>query len=385
MTSKRCQPIPVLFVLPSLATGGAEMQTVDLINGLARAGFRPHLFCFEPGTALQTRLDGSVVTQHFAPRRHRFDMSAGRAIGRVIEQHDIQVVYCTLMLALFYGWLGVRCSTQRPPIVSAIHTTLNRSRKADVLDVLVYQWILRTCRKIVFACWAQREHWCDRFPAIRDNSVAVYNGIDAQHFSRSAVHDEAARVREALRLPEGPLLLHVGAFRPEKGHRILVDALRILRERGAAVNVVFAGDGNLRPEIEQHVASLGLTEYTRFLGVVSDIRPLLAIADLSVQPSTAETFSMAMLESFAMETPMVATDVGGTRELVVPQRTGYLVRPGDPQALADELERALADKTSWPSLGQAGRMKVMGGFQRQQMIDGIAAILNDVVSNAKSS
>lgn len=94
---------------------------------------------------------------------------------------------------------------------------------------------------------------------------------------------------------------------------------------------------------------------------------------------------MAMLESFAMETPMVATDVGGTRELVVPQRTGYLVRPGDPQALADELERALADKTSWPSLGQAGRMKVMGGFQRQQMIDGIAAILNDVVSNAKSS
>jgi glycosyltransferase involved in cell wall biosynthesis len=133
---------------------------------------------------------------------------------------------------------------------------------------------------------------------------------------------------------------------------------------------VFAGDGILRPAIAEQVQSMGLKNQVRFLGSVADVRPLLGLADLSVIASTAvETFSIAMLESMSMEVPLVATDIGGTSEAVIPDITGFLVPPDNVTALSLAILSAMTDERRLKNFGVHARQNVIDHFSSQVMVD----------------
>ena len=115
--------------------------------------------------------------------------------------------------------------------------------------------------------------------------------------------------------------------------------------------LVLAGDGDQRPALEQQTAWLGID--VRFLGAEAEVGPLLARADVVVLPSLHEGMSNAVMEAMAAGRPIVATDVGGTAELL--DGRGILVPPGDPLALADAIERLLTDPAFASRLGGRAR------------------------------
>jgi glycosyltransferase involved in cell wall biosynthesis len=136
-----------------------------------------------------------------------------------------------------------------------------------------------------------------------------------------------------------PVVLCVANLKPYKGHRYLLDAAGMLRSRGYDITLLCAGEGSERVELERQADRLGVD--ARFLGPRTDIDRLLARADAFVLPSLTEGLSNAVMEAMAAGRPVVATDVGGTGELI--SGRGILVPPSDAPALADALERVLTD------------------------------------------
>ena len=297
-----------LFVLPSLARAGAESQLIGLVNGLGPAIEYKGVFCFDSNIDQRSKLAADVEFFHYA-RRFKFDIYPIHQLARVIDEKKIDVVHCTLPISLFMAWCASRWSQRKPMLIATLHTTLNQSVKAEWFDHLFYKRLLSRCDAVVCVCYAQFDYWKGKFPFLTKNGCVIHNGIDVDYFVPAAENDEKRELRRRLDVNvEGKIIVHVAAFRPEKGHSILIGAFKTVLRRFPCAVLIFAGDGPLRGATEKLVREESLSANVRFLGNVTDVRPVVRAADVSVLASTAvETFSMAMLESLAMEVPMVAT------------------------------------------------------------------------------
>jgi len=296
------------------------------------------------------------------------------------------LVHCSLQIALFMGWMAVNQSKQKPPLIVALHTTINRNLKADLFDWFVYQWMMRSCKKVICVCETQRLHWQKKFPFLNRLTEVVFNGVDIEHFSPLAITEHANQLRSELKISDDvQIVCHIAGFRPEKGHLILLDAFEQLVKKQQKVMLIFAGDGALRSLVEETAEAKGLLANVRFLGAVPDVRPVLALSDLVVIASVAESFSIAMLESMAMEVPLLATDVGGTREAVINGKTGFLVPANDKQALEDGLLAALNNPQQLKQMGQDARQFVVERFTYQEMVLKTNELLINVIRDNQSA
>jgi len=140
------------------------------------------------------------------------------------------------------------------------------------------------------------------------------------------------------------------------------------------------GDGPLRGILEHQVGSLGLAGRVELLGEREDVAAFLDEAACVVLPSRIEGFSYVLLEAMARGVPCIATAVGGTPDLIESGRSGLLVRPEDPQALADAITTVLADPVQAGRLGEAARRRVATEFSRERMITQTVEAYRAVVS-----
>ncbi len=371
----------VLFVVPSLRQGGAEMQVVRLVNRLDAQAFEAHLLYYDEGEALLELVDRSKVAVHALRKQGRLDFGVVSAMAQVIDAHRIEVVHCTIQYSLLLAWLARRKAAAKPRLVCAIHTTVNRTALYELFDRTLYRWMLRSADTVIFVCRSQLRYWLNRCPELEPKARVVFNGIDTAVFD-PALPNGGAEARTELGIPAGALVVTcVAAFRPEKGHDKLLRAFAAAAAGLPETYLVLAGDGPTRPAARQLAAELGISERVKFPGPVTNVRRLLAGSDVTVLASTAvETFSIAMLESMAMAVPMVATDMGGTREAVLEGETGLLVPPGDVGALARALTRILGDPDLRARLGRDARTLVVNRFTEEKMVRETEQVLQQAAS-----
>ena len=324
-----------LIIVPSLKRAGAETQAIDLANGLSSSGHDVHLCSFEPQLDQRERLSEAVHFHHVR-RKAKYDLSLIAGIAAIIDRENIEVIQGVLQFAVLVAWLAAKRSARRPPVVAAIHTTTNRGLKEELQDRLLYRWILGRLPAVVFVCNFQRDYWVKKYPGLQSLSRVVHNGIDISRFRRSDFALSAQDLRAKLGIPEGAFVFScIAAFRPEKAHRLLIDAFSSLP---GDTYLILAGDGAERPGIEAAVHAAGLDDRVFFLGNVADVRPVIVASISTVLPSTSvETFSMAMLESMALEVPMIATTIGGLGEAIIHRVTGLLCPPGDAASLGMQM------------------------------------------------
>lgn len=162
--------------------------------------------------------------------------------------------------------------------------------------------------------------------------------------------------------PDLPTIVCVANFRPEKGHRVLLRALAIVRREISDVSLVLLGDGPLRDELAALADSLSIADAVRFEGSVEDVWPYLARSTLFCLPSLSEPLGIAIMEAMAGGVPVVASAVGGIPELVRHDETGRLAPPGDAGALARELLRLLRSPLDCERLASAA-LRVSSNWQ----------------------
>lgn len=167
---------------------------------------------------------------------------------------------------------------------------------------------------------------------------------------------------------------------PVKGlNRLLQSVATLLKGRGE-IRLEIAGSGPLRGELERLAVELGIASSVTFLGWRQDIGRAMSGWDVYVQTSLDEGIGVSVLEAMAAGLPVVATDVGGTSELVVHGETGLLVPASNPGRLAEVLEALLRDEPARQRMGEAGRRRAYERFGAKQMAERISALYSTLLA-----
>jgi glycosyltransferase involved in cell wall biosynthesis len=215
---------------------------------------------------------------------------------------------------------------------------------------------LRSCERVVAVSDFTRRHVIQHGGADPDRVKAVLNSIPpfetAAEGSRAAVRNELG-----IGLDERVAGL-VARFHESKGQRESVEAFSDCAERFPRSRLLLVGDGPLRAELEQRVASLGLSGRVIFTGNRRDVPALLSAMDIFVHPSYEDPCPLAVLEAQAAGLPVVAFADGGIPEIVANEESGLLSPTGDVRLLAANLSRLLSDPTAAQRLGAEGVQRV---------------------------
>lgn len=215
-----------------------------------------------------------------------------------------------------------------------------------------------------------RAPWLGRLPG-----RVVYNGYDTHRFAANAEAGALFRARYGL-APDRLLALTTSTLEPSKGHAVALDALARARTAGHPATYLVIGEGPLAKDLESHAERAGVpTILTGFLGP-EDLIAALSAADLYLHPSLEEIFPNAVGEAMSCGRAVVASDVGGTVELLgADGRTGVLTPPGDVAALAAAIIRLASDSHLRQRLGAAGRERIEREFPLSRMVERYESIV----------
>jgi len=211
----------------------------------------------------------------------------------------------------------------------------------------------------------------------------IPNGVDSVAFS-PATTEERKALRVRFDLPTDRLLCaFVGRLTRQKNPELLIEAWSHCAPPQASL--VFAGDGPLRARLEQRAGSLPTAGQIRFTGVIADVAALVRATDLVVLPSSAEGMSNSMLEAMACGVPVIATDVGGNREVLDGSgKAGWLVPTDTPEALAEAIMAAMGSAELRREVGAAARAVVLERYDIDRVASQHLSLYADLFSRSAS-
>lgn len=200
-----------------------------------------------------------------------------------------------------------------------------------------------------------------KFFEIRTTKIAtIYNGIDASTFAKAV---DFISVRQQLNLSLGvKVVICIANFFFKKGHKVLIEAASTVVKNYSNVKFLFVGDGPLRNELVALVTLLDLNGHIDFLGFRRDIPEILGISDIFVLPSLWEGLPLALLEAMATGKAVVASNVLGNSEVVLPNKTGILTPPKDSDALAKAIIYLIEHPEIAQDMGRLARERVATHF-----------------------
>lgn len=270
--------------------------------------------------------------------RHSFDPKIWGSLRQLVRERQIDIVHAHDYKTDFLVWALARVES-----VIALSTAHGWSRSsAREYGYYFADKILLSRYPAVIAVSEPIRQTLIRFGARPERVKRILNAIDPDAFRRTPGVRE--NVRRELSIPDDASIVgSVGRLERVKRYDILLDAVAMLRKPAF---VVIAGDGTCRADLQNQAHRLGLGDRVRLLGVRSDAKEIHQAFDVYVQSSETEGVSNAVLEAMALETPVVATAVGGTGELIDDGVHGLLVQKNDANALALAIQRTLDDPTA---------------------------------------
>lgn len=361
---------PAIFLLGTLEIGGSETKFVRLANRLRASGMPVHIAYLRPPDALLDMIDG-VPTIHLE-QTGKWSQRAYRNLRDYVQKHSIRSIVNVNLYPLTYS-VPLTVFNKRAGITNivSINTSEIRSRR-DRAFMLLYGRLLRSVDKLVFGSTLQMESWVSEFRLPARRSAVLYNGVDGQYFSSTAISRARIQVREELGIPSDAFVIAcVSQFRPEKGQKNLIRAVGELQDKhDLRPFVLLVGDGAERQAIADRVNASRLNGRVIFAGAVPDVRPYLEASDLFVLPSTAvETFSNAALEAAAMGVPAVISDLGGAREMFPESSSGVVYRRNSVKELSTILAAKVRAGQPAQEMRAAVRKEILDRFDVRRMTD----------------
>ena len=340
------EPVGVLHLVHQFAAGGAEGQLLARLRGHPE-GFRPVVACLQKAGPLLDEV--KLPVEEFPLRGSIAQVDSAQIVVRLaafMEREGVQLVHANDHYSNLLAVPAAKLVRAR-----VICSRLDLRRWAFRAQRLAETLAFRGADAVMVNTDGARE-LCIREDGVPASKVyVVHNGIDLAAF------DAAARMDPGV--PAGrPTIAVVANLHASKGHLDLIEAIARLRAEARDVLVLCAGEGAMRPVLEQQIAFHGLRENVLLLGHRRDVPALLARAQVACAPSHEEALSSAIIEAMAASLPVVATETGGTIELLREGESGLFVPPRTPLALAERLLALLRDPQRARALGAVGRRRV---------------------------
>ncbi|RZB30129.1 MAG: hypothetical protein SRB1_02409 [Desulfobacteraceae bacterium Eth-SRB1] len=190
--------------------------------------------------------------------------------------------------------------------------------------------------------------------ASEDKFSVVHSGVDLDRFSNTSV--DSAAMKRRLGIPDGNLVVGTtGRLTHVKGHRYLIEAAEKIVSSRPDTTFVLLGDGELSGELKSMTSMLGIEENVKFLGWRPDVAEVMSIFDIFVLPSLNEGMGRVLVEAMALGKPIVASNVGGIRDLVVDGKNGFLVPAGDVETMVVKINNLLESMEKREKMGECGK------------------------------
>ncbi len=356
----RVREYTVLHANETGCTGGAETVFLELASGLDPARFRSLAWIPEDGW-LHTNLRKRGVETLLVPPKGKRDYRPLVAMARLVRKEKIDLIHSHLPDQNFYSSL-VGALVDCPTVVT-YHGALEGSGVRNAVKL----WVTRRAAAAVVAV---SEHLAEElraagFPA--EKVECIHNGVDMERFRLFP----CGHLRRELGCDRDTALIGMVANeRHGKGYDVYVRAARKIADAIPKSHFLAAGeiDPGSAERLSALVHELSLQDRFSFLGFREDMPEILNDLDVFVLSSFSEGFSLATVEAMAVGKPVVVTRSGGPEEILTDGRTGCLVPPGDPNALADKVCGLLRNPGQARTLGENGRRAVAGRFSLQAMI-----------------
>lgn len=369
----------VCVLTESFSHGGTERQFTELVTRLDRQKYNVRLACLNRAGPLyeQVRAAGLPVAEF--PLRGWLNGKTARSAWewvRLLRLEKIDLVhtfdlYTDIFSAPLARFGGV------PVLITSLRQMMSayspRQRRA-----------LRRSFQLSDCVIANSQRVGDSLVADEGLSAArvrvLYNGVDLERF-----HPNGSRLSARERLGWGRDGLLVGVIcnlRPEKDHRTLLDAVPQVVRRAPRVHFLIVGTGSLEGHLRRYAEQKQLLSHVSFLGDRSDIPEILEAVDLAVLPTLLESMPNVVLEAMSAGRPIIASDVGGCRELIGTGRTGMLVPPRDPRILAEEIVRLLEQPSLREEMGQAARRRAEEKFDFSRAVKHLEEIYDDMLERS---
>jgi glycosyltransferase involved in cell wall biosynthesis len=349
------RPRRIALVIGQLSIGGAERQLSELVARIDRERFEPVVYGLADGT------EGfrSAVEKTGVPVRMIGSRGVRRAyrLADALRRDSVDLVHSWLFIANSYAWMA-RLLGAAAPLVTSARNCKSQGKLHHVLNVAAFRGSVR----IVVNSARVGEYVVRHYGAPRKRLCVIYNGVDTRRFCPAATKGE------------GPLtVMTAGRFVPQKNPLLFLEAAVRLSRKLPDTRFVMLGDGPQRSLVAERAAAAGLAACLELPGERADAEAWFQRADVFWLTSAWEGLPNAVLEAMACGVPVVATDVGGTRELFNSGVEGFLLRPGDAEGFVSSSQTLLQDNDRRARMGGAARERALQ-FSISRMVQAMAAV-----------
>ena len=373
--------IRVVELLATGSSGGAQEHLYNLVTRVDRARYDVSVLSLSGGPGVR-RLERTGVSVCVLD-----DMSDEEAIAAVaahLAAVDADVVHNHMYRAEVVGtqaaWALAASGRRRPFVVGTVHSSRIRSEEdRDLIRRLTPRMdhLVAVSRAIVRKLEDEGR--------VGAPISLIYNGVDLARYSEQAA---CPTLLSEYQIPAGaPIVGVVARLEAEKGHPTLLEAWPAVLGAAPDARLLVVGEGSQRELLEAQASSLGLLDgrssSITFTGRRDDVPAVTAALDVAVLPSYREAQGLSILEAMALSRPVVASAVGGIPEMIDDGRTGLLVPPHDPGALAAAIVKLIENPDLAARIGRAGHDLVHERFCVEQMVRAVETIYDEAVADER--
>jgi len=360
--------LTVLFLITDLAMDGAQRQLLELVRRLDKNCFRAVVLTLRPGGPMEREFKAIPGSRLIClERKGKYDFLCLFKVSRILRRMRVEVVQPFLTPATLFGLLPALLFRTPVKIVTERAGPGNKNTGLGYrLYLKVEDFLSRFADWAVPNSEAGREYLIQR--GIKPSRIRViHNGINLSRLT--ANKEDVEQVRQRFGLPPGGKVVGMMArLVPVKNHAMFLQAAALINKAIPDTRFALVGDGPLRSYLEELNQELGLNSKTVFFGEQRDVGTYLSAFDIAALTSNTEGCCNSLLEAMALAKPVVATDVGGNREVVHDGETGLLVPHGNADALAEAIIALLQDSDTALVMGQRARERVVTQFSLERMV-----------------
>ncbi len=411
------KPIRILRIIARLNVGGPAIQAISLSGGLPSERYHTMLVCGRVGAnegnmAYMAREKG--VEPFMLPELGREisifdDVRSFFSLRRVIKRFRPHIVHTHTAKAGTLGRLAVLSVNMTVPpekrikTVHTFHGHVFHSYFGDLKSsffILIERFLARFTNRIIVISPLQKRDICHKFKIASEERVRVIPlGFDLSNFKDCRKYRRNMRERFLPReSPDVFLVGAIGRLTAVKNYSMLLEALKILKtrdEKGGHYKFLFVGDGELKRQLIKQASDLGVQDSVIFAGWQKEMPPVYGAIDAVALTSKNEGTPVVVIEAMASGKPVVATDVGGVRDLLGEiletspggfhlARNGILVPPGNCEALAEALVFLLQEREVCERMAGESKDFVWKRYSLERLLDDIQMLYSGLVSNQTS-
>lgn len=354
----------IVFIVTGLKKAGAETQVVGLATCLRSRGLDVSVITLAEPEAYADVLSSNGITVRTLSLNRRIPNPFFMfKLVSLLKHFDPDVIHSHMVHANIVSRIAA-LFVRKPKLICTAHSIY----EGRWLRTLLYRFTDRLCYLTTNVAKAGVDISISTRKVPPHKIRYVPNGIEPSLFSFD--EETRARKREDLGVSDLFVFLAIGRFEPAKDYRNLLQAFEIVCKSHDAVVLLIAGEGVLREETEALCHDLLLSDKVHFLGLRSDIDELMMASDSYVMSSAWEGMPLVLLEASSSQLAIVATDVGGNRDIVLDDRSGFLVPPKDPAKLAASMLRMLClSPEARLQMGLVGRSHVVMNYSMSRIAD----------------